>query len=350
MDANKENNSKKGVDFKAVGIPESCLVPTTYQNTDEKLFKPISGATKLKYFFIRASIKTASKTIAVMPERLAYSICVGISMLGFHAVPAFRRLARGHIEIAFGAEKSQKEIDAILRQTYINQGKNLAEFLMLPHRSADWVLKKIVCHDDCEPLMSELRKGRGAIALGAHIGNIELACAWIGIKKIPMVTVVKAQRDELFTKYITQVRARWGTKMLFRLKGVKEECLAQLKENNIVGLVADQNAARNGVFVDFFGKKAATAPGPALIAMETGLPVVPCFWTTRNPDNTLTMHTMPPIPMKNTGAGDADIKDNVQAYTKAIEDFIRRYPAEYLWWHRRWKTRERPAADTQPPQ
>lgn len=284
--------------------------------------------------------KAIGRLAAFMPESLTYRFCVALALFGYRRIPRFRRLARGHLEIAFGSEKSPEEIESILKQSYINQGKNLAEFIMIPYKSAEWIRSRIVYNDPNRVLDAELAKGRGAIAVGAHIGNNELVCAWIGINRLNMVTVVKAQRDALITDFIMETRSKWDVQMLFRAVGVKAECLKQLGDNKIIGLVADQNTARNGVFVDFFGKKAATATGPADIAMKTGLPVVPSFWSTRNPDNTLTVHVLDPIPMRNTGDRESDILYNVQLYTKAIEDFIRKYPSEYLWWHQRWKTQE----------
>ena len=300
----------------------------------------MSGKAKIKYFLIRVMFKTAGRLAVFMPESLTYRFCVGLALLGYRYVPRFRKLARGHLEIAFGNEKSPEEIESILKQAYINQGKNLAEFLMIPYKSAAWIQRRIDYNDPNRVLDTELAKGCGVIAVGAHIGNNELACAWIGINKLPMVTVVKAQRDALITEFIMETRRKWDTKMLYRAVGVKAECLKQLGDNKIIGLVADQNTARNGVFVDFFGKKAATATGPADIAMKTGLPVVPSFFSTRNPDNTLTIHILDPIPMRNTGDRESDILHNVQLYTKVIEEFIRKYPSEYLWWHQRWKTQE----------
>ncbi len=306
---------------------------------EDTLHKPIDRKAQRKYFIIRALIKGIGKISAILPERLTYALCVGLAMFGYRTFPKYRNLARRQLDIAFGSEKTPKEIETILKQTYANQGRNMAEFLMIPHKDADWVNRKIVYNDPADVLKTELARGKGIVAVGAHIGNTELVCAWLGVNKLPMVTVVKAQRDALFTKFVMETRLKWGSELIFRDKGVKQECIHQLELNKIVGLVADQNAARNGIFVDFFGKKAATVGGPAEIAMKHDLPVVPSFMTTRNPDNTLTLHILPPIHMRNTGDWDADLKHNIQLYTTAIENFIRQYPSEYLWWHQRWKTR-----------
>lgn len=312
--------------------------------TDELLHQPMSVKGKLKYFSILLFFKSISRLAAVMPERVTYKFCVGISMFGYRRMVGFRNLARENLVTALGDEKSPEEIEEILKEFYVNQGKNLAEFLMIPYKSAEWVKRKIIFHDPGDNLQKEIDKGKGVVMVGAHIGNIEMACAWIGIQKLPMVTVVKAQRDEMFNRFLTDIRKKWGTEMIFRAQGVKKECFNQLNKGKVIGLVADQNAARAGVFVDFFGKKAATPTGAAEIAMKAGLPVLPGFLSTRNPDNTLTLHILEPIPMRDTGDHEADVTHNVQLYTKSVEDFVRKYPAEYLWWHKRWKTRPQPDA------
>lgn len=306
--------------------------------TEELLHQPLSKKGEVKYFFIRALFKSFSKLASVIPQDLTYRLCVGIAMFGYRCLPGFSRLARGQLEIAFGDEKSPEEIENILKLSYVNQGKNLAEFLMLPYKSAEWVNSRIKFHDPKQHLRREIDKGKGVIGVGAHVGNIEMACAWIGVNKLPMVTVVKAQRDALFNKFVMHTRRKWDTGLIFKARGIKKECFRQLEKGKIIGLVADQNAARGGVFVDYFGKKAATVTGPADIAMKTGLPVLPGFLTTRNPDNTMTLHVLDPIPMRDTGNREEDLLHNVQLYTKAIEDFVRKYPSEYLWWHQRWKT------------
>ena len=279
-----------------------------------------------------------SRCAAIAPEKLTYRFCVGLVNLAYWCLPGFRRLARRHLEIAFGKEKSPEEIEQILRQTYLNYGKNLAEFLMLPYKSREWIESRVNFNDPHWHIRTQLEKGKGAVALAGHFGSWELVGARLGMHKYPIVVVVKAQHDAVSSRFIMNTRMKWGNEYIFRTRGVSKECLHQLTLNKIVGLVADQNVSRRGVFVDFFGKKAATAIGPAYIAMKSGIPVIPAF-PARNPDNTITLHVMDPIPMRDTGNFEEDLVHNLQLCTKAIEDFAHKHPAEYFWWHRRWRTR-----------
>ncbi len=112
-----------------------------------------------------------------------------------------------------------------------------------------------------------------------------------------------------------------------------------MSEGGTVGILLDQNVARKeGVFVDFFGRPACTNKGLALIAARTKAPVITAF--IRRVDSGLhEIHIGDEIPLIETGDKEADLTANTQAYTKAIEDFIRQYPDQWFWVHRRWKTR-----------
>jgi len=322
--------------FDAASKPEGNTIDLSTE--PDELHKRLSLKSSIKYFFIRNTVLGIGKLAAVLPERLTYKACVGLSMIVYKRLPKFRKLARKHLEIAFGQEKSPEEIDDILRRTYINYGKNFAEFLMIPHKSKEWVESKVTFNDPNWTIRTALNNGKGVIGLGGHFGSWELVAARLGIYKYPIVAVVKAQRDALISKFIMDTRTKWGNEYIFRVKGIKEECISQLAQNKILGLMADQNASRSGIFVDFFGKQAATFTGPAYFAMKTGAPVIPSF-PARNPDDTITLYVLEPLKIIDTGNFEADLPANVQLCAKAVEDFARKHPSEYFWWHQRWKTR-----------
>ncbi|MFC1474739.1 lysophospholipid acyltransferase family protein [bacterium] len=305
---------------------------------DDQLHVRLDFKTSVKYFFLRNIVMCIGKLSAVVPERWTYRTGVALAMMVYRRLPRLRKLARKHLEIAFGGEKPPEEIDEILRLTYVNYGKSFAEFLMVPHKSKEWIESKVVMEDPEWYTRTAMNEGKGVIGLGAHFGSWELVNARIAIYKYPAVGVVKAQRDTLISKFIMDTRTKWGNEYIFRVKGVKEECIKQLALNKIVGLVADQNAARNGVFIDFFGKKAATFTGPAYFAMKTGAPILASF-PYRNPDNTITLLVQPPLEIRDTGNFEEDLLYNVQLCATLIEKFVRQHPTEYFWWHKRWKTR-----------
>ncbi len=293
---------------------------------------------RLQYFIIRCIIGGLGRAFAFIPERWAYGICIRISLYAYKRLPKFRKLARKHLEIAFGNEKSPEEIEKILHDTYVNYGMSLAEFLMLPHKSREWVESKVVFDDPKFVTRACLEKGNGVVGLGAHFGSWEMVNARLGIYHYKMALIVKAQRDAIFSRLLMETRTKWGNEYVFKSRGIKEECYKQLKQDKIIGLLADQNATRNGVFVDFFGKKASTVTGPAEIAMKSGAPIVPSF-PARGPDGTITLYVFDALELRDTGDFEAHLVYNTQLFTKSIEDFARAHPSEYFWWHRRWATR-----------
>ena len=306
------------------------------QQKMETDYRTMGAGYRARYFLIRSVIMGLGRIAAVAPERLTYAVCVRLLLIARVAVPRFRRLARRHLEVAFGKEKTPAEIDDILRRTYINYGKSFAEFLLLPHKSKEWIESRVTFDDPNWNTRTQLEKGRGVVSLGGHFGSWELVAARIGLYKYPFVAVVKAQRDAFMTQFIMETRTKWGNEYIFRERGIKEECYRQLDQNKILGLMADQNATR-GVFVNFFGRPACTATGPAEIAMKRGLPVIPAF-PARHPDNTITMYVLEPITMRDTGDHEADLAYNLQKCSDAVENFAREHPEEYFWWHRRWKS------------
>ncbi len=114
--------------------------------------------------------------------------------------------------------------------------------------------------------------------------------------------------------------------------------LRALRSNELLGILLDQNAGEDGVFVDFFGHLASTAPGAAAFALKTGAAVLPTFGR-RDSDNRHTVEVGEPVPLVNTGQRDRDILENTARYTKIIEDRVRANPEQWFWLHKRWKAR-----------
>ncbi len=163
--------------------------------------------------------------------------------------------------------------------------------------------------------------------------------------------IARAQRDDRLTEYIRRTREVAGMRVIHRREAVRQSLLA-LRRNELVGILLDQNAGDDGVFVDFFGHLASTAPGAAAFALRTGATVVPTFgW--RRPDDRHVVEIGEPVPLIETGDREQDILANTARYTKVIEEQIRAHPAQWFWLHKRWKSRpttSRPTASRPPVQ
>jgi len=177
------------------------------------------------------------------------------------------------------------------------------------------------------------------VILTAHFGNWELLAYAHGLLGHPITLVHRPMRNRVFDEAITAVRARAGTRAI-KKKAAAKEALRTLKQHGIVAIPADQNQTHAfGVFVDFFGTPACTTAGPARLAMLTGAPVYPVFLVREGESHRHRIEVWPEVEMQRSGDRDADIRTNTQRCTAVIEALIRRYPEQWIWFHKRWKTR-----------
>jgi KDO2-lipid IV(A) lauroyltransferase len=217
---------------------------------------------------------------------------------------------------------------------YRHLGMTMVEFFRLPHMSEQELRE----HIRFTGLENAPPPGKAALALVAHTGNWELLGASVPLViHSPLSVVVKALKPESLNQWVTQVRVRWGTRILDR-RGSARELLRVLNRGEILGFMLDQNAKRNwGVFVDFFGKPACTSDGLSQFAAMKQVLTYPVFCH-RRADLRLQVEFFPPLPPP-ANKEPEEILSHTQACTRRIEEFIRRYPEQWIWMHRRWRTR-----------
>jgi KDO2-lipid IV(A) lauroyltransferase len=271
-----------------------------------------------------------------LPEAAARRLGVGIGLAMRALSPRHARIVMTNLRLAFGSEKSERELAAIAKACYRHLGLCLTEFIRLPAMSADEI-RALAELRGKERIEAALAAGKGAILLTGHLGNWEVTGSRIVAEGYRLNVIARAQRDSEITDYIRRTRERMGMRVLHRDVAVRES-LRALRRNELVGILVDQNAGDEGIFVDFFGHLAATAPGAAAFALRTGAPVLPSFgW--RNPDNTHVAQVEEPVPLTQTGNHEHDLRVNTARYTKIIEEGIRRHPEQWFWLHKRWKAR-----------
>ncbi len=184
---------------------------------------------------------------------------------------------------------------------------------------------------------SAVREGRGVIILSAHLGNWEIGGSALVARGFPLDVVVARQRNELFDRHLTRSRERLGFGIIPRNEG-RRGVLAALKAGRLAGLLGDQDARRAGVFVDFFGRPASTARGPAVLALRSDALIVTLF-AVRLPGWKPRYHVHLEALEGTAATGRAArVAAITQAYTTRIEEYVRRYPDQYFWLHKRWKT------------
>jgi len=237
-----------------------------------------------------------------------------------------KALARANLSLALGEDKRK-----LARRVFQHLGMNLIEFLALPRFSREELSKFCILRGK-EHLLEALKQGKGAILLSAHLGNWELIATALSLSNFQVISPARPQ-DE-FEGYIKKIRERSGFKTLPVDEGLIP-LLCHLKKGAIVGILSDQNILFGGVNVPFFGIPTSTPPGPAILALRSGAPVLPTFDVRIGKFHII--HIQPPLPLIRNGDFREDVIKNTAMFNKVIEEWVRRFPEQWLWLHNRWR-------------
>ena len=236
----------------------------------------------------------------------------------------------------FGYEKSPTEIRHMARCIFGNIVRILFEIGWAYGSSPREVVRHIR-FDGLIHLHQAYRKGRGVLVLTGHLGCWELLSDAAGVLGYPINVLYRPLDFKPLDRFFENFRSRSGAQLFPKARAMRK-VLRSLQSNGLVGILLDQNAQRKaGVFVDFFGKTACTNKGLALIAQKFGAPVLPIFLV-REGDR-YRMIIEPEVPLIHTGDKARDVLANTRQYNRVLESIIRRYPEQWFWVHRRWKTR-----------
>ncbi len=244
-----------------------------------------------------------------------------------------------NLHIAFGNNKSSREIKQIARSWFRNIGLGMTELIYLIDRPEE--IKKRVDIEGREHLETALGKGRGVILLSAHFGNFALMLLWMGLAGYKTSYIMRRMKDEEFSEYVYDYCSERGVQTIYSLPF--RECIEQsfnsLRDNQLLFILLDQNyGERSGIFVDFFGRPAATATGPVVFSNRSGAPVLPAF-IVRTGVNRHKIIIEEPVNFEAAQDEKSSLMQNTAHLTKIIEGYISRYPHEWGgWMHMRWKS------------
>jgi KDO2-lipid IV(A) lauroyltransferase len=248
-----------------------------------------------------------------------------------------RRVGMRNLALAF-PEKSASERRKIVRRVFTSLGRQFAEVCLFPRYTRENV-SRTVTYDGYENFDRASQRGKGVLFLTGHVGGWELSAFAHSLYGHPLHFVMRPLDNPHLDALVRRYRTMHGNTPILKDDPARE-LLRAMKAGATVGILIDTNMTPpEGVFVDFFGIPACTASGLARIALRTDAAVVPGFtiW-----DPVLRKYRLrfdPAVPLVRTGDNDADIVTNTALFTKVIEDVVRRYPDQWLWVHRRWKTR-----------
>jgi KDO2-lipid IV(A) lauroyltransferase len=294
-----------------------------------------SGLHRLEHAAFRAIVAG----FAALPRRLALRAGAVLGELLYHLDRRDRRVALFNLRLAF-PDKPEAERRRILRESCRNLGRLAAEICHLSKLTRDDVARYIEIADPVAwERVFETAAQRGVVVVTGHFGNWELLAYVHGLLGRPITLVHRPMRNVLVDEVIESIRAGAGTRAI-KKKAAAKEALRTLKQGGILVIPSDQNQTHSfGVFVDFFGKPACTTPGAARLAMMTGAAVIPVFLIRQGSSDRHRLEVLPEIDLVDTGERERDIVTNTQRCSLAIEEMIRRYPEQWIWFHKRWKTR-----------
>jgi KDO2-lipid IV(A) lauroyltransferase len=284
-------------------------------------------------------LKLSSLITRLVPGGCPYNFGRTVGILGYRIARKQRRIALESLNIAFGNEKSQAEIERIAKDCFIFMVKSGLEMMFLMERPA--LLKRRIQIIGRENLEAALSKGKGVILVSGHLGNFPLMLSYLSLEGYKTAGIMRYMRDARAEKIFFDKRAQMGIKTIYSQprKACVDESIRTLRNNELLLIPIDQNfGAKGGIFVDFFGKEAATATGPVVLAQRTQATILPCF-ILRQPDDTHKIIFEPPLKLEEGRSQQETLLINIQRLTNIIESYIRRYPAEWGWIHRRWKSR-----------
>ena len=278
--------------------------------------------------------RSAATKVGVMLGRLTYKLARGL-----------RRVALRNLEIAF-PEMSPVERERIAIGSFESLGRMLGELAQFPRATREQLEKLIEFHflsEESSPeriaFEAERAKGRGVLLLGPHLGNWEMGVFAYSALHDKLTYLARPLDNPLIEDFTVRLRTRFGNRAIDKNQSVTK-AIVILREGGILGVLPDVNVLhRDGVFVPFFGTLACTTSGVAMMAMRTGAMIVPmcCVWNkeTEKYDVFYGKFIEPP----NTGDRHRDVYETTAAFTAEMEKFIRSYPDQWLWIHKRWKTR-----------
>jgi KDO2-lipid IV(A) lauroyltransferase len=287
----------------------------------------------LEYAMVRALVAL----LGSLPRGMARSVGAGVGAAAYLSLRRLRNVGHQNLQLAF-PDKSPAERTRILRRLYRNLGWLLAEFCHMS-RYTRQNTQHFLRYDGLEHYLAARERGKGVLIVTGHLGAWELSSYFHSLMGHPMSIVIRRLDNPRVDRLVNTIRCLHGNRVLHK-DDFARGLLAAMRRGETVGSLMDTNMTPpQGVFVPYFGRPAYTASGLARVALKTGAAVLPGFMVWEEAEQKYVLHFGDQIPLAATGDNEADALTNTARFTAVIEDWVRRYPDQWLWVHRRWKTR-----------
>jgi Kdo2-lipid IVA lauroyltransferase/acyltransferase len=276
-----------------------------------------------------------SKLFQIIPISLALFIGRRLGDFVYSILRIRRKVVIQNLTMVFGNDKTKAEIKHIAKLTYRNFGMTLMEFIRLPILTPEYI-RKYTTFEGQEYLDSVLAQNRGVIVMTGHFNNWELLGAAHTFSNYKLTVYARKLRNTVVNDLVNRNRTKIRMNIISKPLATRE-IIKALKANHIVAFLIDQDARSHGIFVDFLGKSASTFRGPAAFAVRTRTPILRMFMSREHQAYHI-VHIEPPLIPNPDANEEEEILRLTQLVTNTLETYIRRYPDQYFWFHKRWKT------------
>jgi KDO2-lipid IV(A) lauroyltransferase len=275
--------------------------------------------------------------LGALPRPWARAAGAGLGAVAFVLTGRLRRTGERNLKLAYPASDDSWR-KRVLRQLYRNLGVQLAEFCLMSRYTQEGT-RSLVRYVGLEHYLAARDQGRGVLVVTGHLGLWELSSFYHSLMGYPMSMVIRRLDNPLVDRLVNGIRCLHGNTVLHK-DDFARGLLGAMRRGETVGILMDTNMTPpQGLFVDFFGVPACTASGLARVAMRTEAATLPGFLTWREEEKKYVLEFGESLDLVRTGNDEQDIITNTQICTTAIETWVRRFPEQWLWVHRRWKTR-----------
>ncbi len=293
--------------------------------------------TKLRELIEFLIVWSIARTLGLLPRPLARWLGSSIGLAVYCLGQRLRRTGLRNLALALPNLPPSQHRN-LLRVLYCRLGWQLAEFCRMrrytPANTANWIR-----YEGLDRYLKAKARGKGVLILTGHLGAWELSSFYHSLMGHPMGMVIRRLDNRRLDAFVNQIRCLHGNQVLHK-DDFARGLITAMRAGQSVGILMDTNMTPpQGVFVDFFGTPACTASGLARVALKTGAAIVPGFLLWEAGEHRYVLHFGQEIVPNPTGDPESDVLSLTQQCTSVIESWVRRYPDQWLWIHRRWKTR-----------
>jgi KDO2-lipid IV(A) lauroyltransferase len=270
----------------------------------------------------------------MIPPGLGYSLFSRLGDFAHDNATTSRNNVYDNLRHVLGPQADELRIVALGREVFRNQARNYFDLFRVA-RLPDGEILRIVTIHGLEHLDQALSRGKGLVAVSAHLGNVDLVANSFPLQNYPITVVAEHLKPEKLYRYVAGLRSSKGIGII-PADSFLRPIFRSLRSNIIVGIAADRNLTQTGTVVDFFGAPALLPDGHVQLALRTGASIA-LFFSLRRPDNTFEVFVEPPLELQNTGNAQDDVRAGMAQIVAGLERYIGQHPEQWVIFQSVWR-------------